>query len=80
MPEKDLLSFADGAVVSAPEDSLLLPFYDNNVKVREAKADGVDEKKLRSPIMTGIAGNLMNYAVKGSRAIFHIVKQQIKSR
>ena len=80
MPEANILSFADGAVVASPEDSPLQPFYENNVKVREAKADGIDEKKLRSPIMTGIGGNIRNYAVKGSRAIFHIIKQQIKAR
>lgn len=80
MPEKDILSFADGAVVAAPENSLLQPFYDDNVRFEKAKADNIDERKLRSPIMTGIAGNIKNYAVKGSRAIFHIIKQQIKSR
>lgn len=80
MPEADILSFADGAVVSAPEDSPLQPFYDDNVKFEKVKEDNVDEKKLRSPIMTGIGGNIRNYAVKGSRAIFHIVKQQIKAR
>ncbi len=80
MPKEDILSFADGAVVSAPEDSLLQPFYNDNVHFEKAKEDNIDENKLKSPIMTGIAGNLKNYAVKGSRAIFHIVKQQIKAR
>lgn len=80
MPSNDLLSFADGAVVSAPESSILLPFYDDNVKFRTAKEDGVDEKKLKSPIMTGIAGNLGNYATKGLRAVLHIVSSQIKAR
>ena len=80
MPENDILSFADGAVVVSPEDSLLQPFYDDNVRFEKAKADNIDERKLRSPIMTGIAGNIKNYAFKGSRAIFHILKQQIKAR
>ena len=80
MPEGDILSFADGAVVASPEDSLLQPFYDDNVRFEKAKEDNIDEKKLRSPIMTGIGGNIRNYAVKGSRAIFHIIRQQIKAR
>ena len=80
MPAKDILSFADGAVASAPETSLLQPYYEDNVRFEKAKADGVDEKKLKSPIMTGIGGNLRNYAVKGSRAIFHIIKSQLKAR
>ena len=80
MPECDILSFADGTVVASPEDSLLQPFYDDNVRFEKAKEDNIDEKKLRSPIMTGIGGNIRNYAVKGSRAIFHIIRQQIKAR
>ena len=80
MPSDDILSFADGAVVAADENSILQPFYEDNVRFEKAKEDNIDEKKLRSPIMTGIGGNLRNYAVKGSRAIFHIIKQQIKAR
>ena len=80
MPEAEIIAFADGAVVSAPDDSLLQPFYEDNVTFEKAKEDNVDEKKLRSPIMTGIGGNIRNYAIKGSRAIFHIIKQQIKAR
>ena len=80
MPSDDILSFADGAVVAADENSILQPFYEDNVRFEKAKEDNIDEKKLRSPIMTGIGGNLRNYAVTGSRAIFHIIKQQIKAR
>lgn len=80
MPENDILSFSDGAVVTAPEGSILQPYYEDNVTFEKAKEDNVDEKKLRSPIMTGIGGNIRNYAIKGSRAIFHIIKQQIKAR
>lgn len=77
---QEILSFCDGAVVSANESSLLQPFYDNNVRFEKAKKDNVDETKLKSPIMTGIGGNLRNYITKGARAISHIIISQIKAR
>lgn len=77
---KDILAFADGAVALDNEDGLLTPFNDDNVKFKEARADGIDESKLISPIFSGITGNLKNYLTKGSRAIAHIIKEQIKAK
>ncbi len=76
----DILSFADGAVAAAPENSILLPFYENNVTFKKAVEDGIDEKQLKNPVMTGIGGNIKNYITKGSRAIYHIVKTQVKAK
>lgn len=80
MPKDDILSFCDGAVVSSPENSILSPYYEDNVQFRKAQVESINEKELKSPIMTGIGGNLKNYITKGSRAIFHIIKSQIKAR
>lgn len=76
----DIIAFADGGVVNAPEGSVLSPFYENNVTLKKALADNVDEAKLKSPILTGIGGNLGKYITKGSKAIGHIIKAQIKAR
>ncbi len=75
-----IIGFADGGVVSADESSILSPFYFDNVTFRKTLVENVDENKLKSPIMTGIAGNLGKYITKGSKAIAHIIKAQIKSR
>ncbi len=76
----DVLGFADGGVVNTPENSALSPFYENNVTFKKALVDNVDEAKLKNPILTGIGGNLGKYITKGSRAIGHIIKAQIKAR
>lgn len=76
----DVNAFADGAVVTAPEGALLQPYYDDNVSFKEIKAQSAEDTKLRSPILTGITGNLSKYIVRGSKAIGHIVKSQIKSK
>lgn len=76
----DVLGFADGGVANAPENSALSPFYENNVTFKKALVDNVDETQLKSPILTGIGGNLGKYITKGSKAISHIIKNQIKSR
>lgn len=75
----DILAFADGVVV-VDNHSLLKPFYDDNVKFKETKADGIQENKLMSPVFTGIKGNLGKFIAKGARAIGHIVAQQIKAK
>lgn len=77
---KDAVAFADGTVVTAPEGALLQPFYEDNVNFKEVKAQSAEDTKLRSPILTGITGNLSKYIVYGSKAIGHIVKKQIKSK
>ncbi|MBR2100065.1 MAG: hypothetical protein IJ927_01895 [Eubacterium sp.] len=77
---EDILSFADGAVATDNEDGVLTPFYDDNVSFKEAKADSIDESKLKNPIMTGFAGNFKNYVTKGTKAIRHIIKAQRKAK
>lgn len=77
---KDICAFADGSVVLNSDDTMLSPFYEDNVTFKEAKADGIDEAKLRNPIFSGISGNVGKYITRGSRAISHIVSSQIKSK
>ena len=75
----EICAFSDGAVVVTPENSDVAPFIKDNITVREGNADGIDEKDLKSPVMTGISGNLKNYITKGARAIGHIVITQLKA-
>ena len=77
---KELCAFTDGAVLTAPEDCDIAPFIKDNISVREGTADGIDEKDLKNPVMTGISGNLINYITKGVKAIGHIIITQLKSR
>ncbi len=77
---EDILAFADGAVATDNEDGVLTPFYDDNVSFKEAKADSIDESKLKNPIMTGFAGNFKNYVTKGTKAIRHIIRAQRKAK
>lgn len=76
----ELCAFTDGAVLTAPEDCDIAPFIKDNISVREGTADGIDEKDLKNPVMTGISGNLINYITKGVKAIGHIIITQLKSR
>ncbi len=76
----EICAFADGAVAVAAENGDVKAFVKDNISVIEGTADGIDEKDLRSPIMTGISGNLGKYITKGSRAIGHIVGSQIKAK
>ncbi len=76
----ELCAFTDGAVLTAPEDCDIAPFIKDNTSVREGTADGIDEKDLKNPVMTGISGNLINYITKGVKAIGHIVVTQLKAK
>ncbi len=76
----NIMGFADGGVVNAPENSILSPYYEDNVIFKKALIENVDENKLKSPIMTGIRGNLGKYITKGSKAIGHIIKTQISAK
>ena len=81
--ENDLceaVAFSDGCVVSSPEGALLTPYLEDNVRFKETKAQQDREDKLRSPIMTGISGNVTKYIKYGFRAISHIIREQIKAR
>ena len=76
----EICAFADGAVTASPKDSDIQPFSGDNITVREGTADGINEKDLKNPVMTGISGNLINYITKGVRAIGHIIITQMKSK
>lgn len=76
----EICAFADGAVATAPESADVIPFTKDNITVREGTADGINEKDLKSPIMTGLSGNIGKYITKGSRAIGHIIATQIKAK
>ena len=76
----DICAFADGAVITCPDGSDIAPFSEDNITLREIKADGINEKDLKNPVMTGFAGNLKNYITKGSRALGHIIITQFKSK
>lgn len=76
---QELNGLADGAVANAPTDSLLLPFYGDNVLLHDTKAEEVDVHKLRNPILTGLSGNLGKYVTRGVRAIGHIITAQIRA-
>ena len=76
----EICAFSDGAVVSAPVDSDVAPHTKDNITVREGTADGINEKDLKNPVLTGLSGNLINYITKGARAIGHIIFTQIKSK
>lgn len=76
----EINAFSDGAVITAPEGGIISAFDGDNVTIKEASADGIDEKDLKSPILTGLAGNLGSYITKGARAIGHIIKEQIKAK
>lgn len=76
----DITSFADGAVVTAPDDAPVAAFEGDNVTFHVAKATGESGNNLKNPVFTGIGGNVGKFITRGSKAIFHIVKSQIKSK
>ena len=73
----DQLSFADGAYVTG-SDGLLQPFSGDNVTVHIG--GGPVNEKIRSPLMTGIRGNLWKYVLYGTRAIRYIIRRQRQAR
>ena len=77
---KEINAFADGSVAVAPEGAIVQAFSGDNVVIKEPNADGINEKDLKSPVLSGISGNLVNYITKGTKAISHIVMTQIKNR
>ena len=78
--KQEICAFADGALITAPENECVAPFSNDNITLRDANADGIDEKDLKNPVMTGISGNLGKYVTKGVKAITHIVTTQIKAK
>lgn len=76
----EITAFCDGAVVCSPENAAAASFDGDNVIIKEASADKTREQDLKNPVMTGIGGNIKNYITKGSKAIGHIIKSQIKAK
>ena len=70
---RDLLAFADGAY-AAGSDGILSAAGCDNVWLKPADAAG--DVKMRSPLFTGIKGNLGKYVVRGVRAVAYIAKTQ----
>jgi hypothetical protein len=78
--KSEICAFSDGAVIASPKDSDIQPFVGDNITVREGTADGINEKDLKNPVMTGLSGNLISYITKGVKAISHIIVTQIRSK
>ena len=78
--KSEICAFADGALITADKNDLIGPFVKDNVSLHESNADGIDEKDLKNPVLTGISGNLGKYITNGAKAITHIIKTQIKSK
>ncbi len=74
----DLLAFADGAF-AVGSDGVLSPFSGENVSVRPVETDPGDVK-IRSPLLSGIKGNLGRYVFRGARALTYILRTQRKAR
>ena len=78
--ESEICAFADGALITANSSSNIAPFTKDNITLHESNADGINEKDLKNPVMTGLSGNVGKYVTKGVKAIAHIVTTQIKAK
>ncbi len=76
----EICAFADGPVITTNDNSIISPFSDDNVILYESKSDGINEKDLKNPVLTGFSGNLGKYITNGAKAITHIIKTQIKAK
>lgn len=76
----EINAFSDGAVVTAPESSIAQPFYGCNVEFTDTKEVNISENELKNPIAMNFKGNLGKYVTKGTRAISHIIREQLKAR
>ncbi len=74
----ELTAFADGAYASGSSGGFS-PFAGENVIVHQI-GNKPDKIKIRSPLMTGIKGNLGKYIFRGARAITYIIRSQIKAK
>lgn len=74
----DLLAFADGAVATGT-DGPLSAFAGENVRVRRA-GDRSGDAKVRSPLLSGIKGNLGRYIFRGARAVAYIARRQRRAK
>ena len=82
MPAKDelddLLAFADGAFATG-SDGAVSPFEGENVTVHQVE-DKLENAKIRSPLLSGIKGNLGKYIVRGAKAVIYITGRQRKAK
>ena len=76
----EICAFADGALITASSSNSIAPFTKDNITLHESNADGINEKDLKNPVMTGLSGNVGKYVTKGVKAIAHIVTTQIKAK
>jgi hypothetical protein len=76
----EICAFADGSLITASESNNVVPFTKDNITLHESNADGINEKDLKNPVLTGLSGNLGKYITNGARAITHIIKTQIKAK
>lgn len=83
-PDEKVLSemnaFADGAVVTAPENSLAKAFDGSNAVITDSKVLNISEKELKNPMAMSLKGNLGKYITKGGRAVAHILASQLKAQ
>lgn len=77
---EEICAFADGALLTAPENDVIAPFTKDNIVLKEISADGINEKDLKNPVLTGFSGNLGKYITNGARAVAHIITTQIKAK
>ncbi len=76
----EICAFADGALITADKNDIAGPFINDNITLHESNADGINEKDLKNPVLTGLSGNLGKYVTNGVKAITHIIKTQIKAK
>ncbi len=76
----EICAFADGALITADENNSVVPFTKDNITLHESNADGINEKDLKNPVLTGLSGNLGKYVTNGVKAVTHIIKTQIKAK
>lgn len=76
----EICAFADGALITADENLPIQPFTGDNIIVKEGNADGINEKDLKNPVLTGLSGNLGKYITRGAKAITYIIKTQVKAK
>ena len=76
----EICAFSDGALLTADESSFVQPFTSDNIIVKDGNADGINEKDLKNPVLTGLSGNFSKYITRGAKAISYIIKTQIKAK
>lgn len=76
----EICAFADGSVITTNDNCSIAPYSKDNVILHESQSDGINEKDLKNPVLTGFSGNLGKYITNGAKAITHIIKTQYKAK